>query len=151
LQRHVDAIDAVIASEASVSCLRRMHSRVLVGSELHRQERILLNTKPRNIPDPVVNLVQGQVRPIVRAKARASVASGAKLSAMVDELFAFLQRIGWDPYKDAEDLILQAGKYKEDYGCHPERIHDDRIHIQTQDEDFCKGNNRQRTTLLHGK
>jgi hypothetical protein len=47
-------------------------------SELHRQQSILLYAKTRSIPDRIVNLVQQQVRPIVRGKARAVVEFGAK-------------------------------------------------------------------------
>jgi hypothetical protein len=83
-----------------------------VISELHRQQTILLYAKTRSIPDRVVNLVQSQVRPMVRGKARSAVEFGAKISVSVRNGFAFLHRISWDPYNEAEDLIAQAKKYK---------------------------------------
>jgi hypothetical protein len=48
-----------------------------VISELHRQQCILLYAKTRSIPDRIVNLVQGQVRPIARGKERAAFEFGA--------------------------------------------------------------------------
>ncbi|MFN9694897.1 MAG: hypothetical protein ACK550_14060, partial [Synechococcaceae cyanobacterium] len=51
--------------------------KLLVISELHRQQTILLYSKTRSIPDRIVNLVQRQVRPMVRGKARAAVEFGA--------------------------------------------------------------------------
>ena len=86
-------------------------------SELLRQQSILLYAKTRSIPDRIVNLVQRQVRPIVRGKTRAAVEFGAKLSVSVRHGFAFLHRIDRDPYNEAVDLIPQAKKYKQELGC----------------------------------
>ena len=110
-------------------------------SELHRQQTILLYAKTRSIPDRIVNLVQRHVRPIVRGKARAAVEFGAKISVSVQNGFAFLHRISWDPYNESEDLISQAKKYKQDHGCYPERICADRIYINTKNRNFCTRNN----------
>jgi hypothetical protein len=57
--------------------------------------------------------------------------------------FAFLHRISWDPYNQAEDLIPQAKKYKQENGCYPERICADRIYINTKNRNFCTRNNIQ--------
>ena len=142
LQRNLDAIDALIASGAVLSGLKtHWWQKLLVISELNRQQNILLNAKTRSIPDRIVNLVQRQVRPIVRGKARAAVEFGAKISVSVRNGFAFLHRISWDPYNEGEDLIPQALKYKKEYGCYPERICADRIYINTKNRHFCTSNN----------
>jgi hypothetical protein len=52
-----------------------------------------------------------------------------------------LHRISWDPYNESEDLIPQAKKYKQEYGCYPERICADRIYINTKNRNFCTRNN----------
>jgi hypothetical protein len=84
LQRNLDAIDALIDSGAGLSALRaHWWRKLLVSSELHRQQTILLYAKVRSIPDRIVNLVQRRVRPIVRSKARAAVEFGAKISVSV--------------------------------------------------------------------
>jgi hypothetical protein len=93
------------------------------------------------MPDRIVNLVQRQVRPIARGKARAAFEFGAKISVSVRNGFAFLHRISWDPYNEAEDLIPQAKKYKQEHGCYPERICADRIYINTKYRNFCTRNN----------
>ena len=141
LQRNLDAIDALIATGASLSALKtHWWHKLLVISELHRQQSILLNAKMRSIPDRIVNLVQRQVRPIVRGKARAAVEFGAKISVSVRNGFAFLHRISWDAYNESEDLIPQAKKYNQEYGCYPERICADRIYINTKNKNFCTRN-----------
>jgi hypothetical protein len=142
LQRSLDAIDALIASGARLSGLKPHWCRkLLVISELQRQQTILLYAKTRSIPDRIVNLVQRQVRPIVRGKARAAVEFGAKISVSVRNGFAFLHRISWDPYNESDDLIPQAKKYKQEHGCYPERICADRIYINTKNRNFCTRNN----------
>jgi hypothetical protein len=141
LQRNLDAIDALIASGARLSALKtHWWRKLLVISELHRQQTILLYAKTRSIPDRIVNLVQRHVRPIVRGKARAAVEFGAKISVSVRNGFAFLHRISWDPYNESEDLIPQAKKYKQEHGCYPERICADRIYINTKNRNFCTKN-----------
>jgi hypothetical protein len=141
LQRNLDAVDVLIASGARLSGLKtHWWHKLLVISELHRQQSILLYAKTRSIPDRIVNLVQRQVRPIVRGKARAAVEFGAKISVSVRNGFAFLHRISWDPYNEAEDLIPQAKKYKQELGCYPERICADRIYINTKNRNFCTRN-----------
>jgi hypothetical protein len=142
LRRNLDAIDALIADGARLSELKtHWWHKLLVISELYRQQSILLNAETRSIPDRIVNLVQRHVRPIVRGKARAAVEFGAKISVSVRNGFAFLHRISWDPYNESEDLIPQAKKYKQEHGCYPERICADRIYINTKNRNFCTRNN----------
>jgi hypothetical protein len=58
LQRNLDAIDALIDSGAKLSSLKvHWWRKLLVISELHRQQTILLYSKTRSIPDRIVNLV----------------------------------------------------------------------------------------------
>ena len=141
LQRNLGAIDALIASGARLSGLKsHWWRKLLVISELHRQQTILLDSKTRSIPDRIVNLVQRHVRPIVRGKARAAVEFGAKISVSVRNGFAFLHRISWDPFNEADDLIPQAKKYKQEHGCYPQRICADRIYLNTKNRNFCKEN-----------
>jgi hypothetical protein len=78
LQRNLDAIDALIASGAKLLGLTtHWWHKLLVISELHRQQSILLYAKTRSMPDHIVNLVQRQIRPIARGKARAAFEFGA--------------------------------------------------------------------------
>jgi hypothetical protein len=133
LQRNLEAIDALIADGATLLALKKhWWHKLLACSELHRQQTILLQSKTRSIPERLVNLVQRQVRPIVRGKARAAVEFGAKNSVSVSNGFVFLHRLSWDAYNEGEDLISQAERYKQDNGCYPERICADRIYMDTK-------------------
>ncbi len=55
--------------------------------------------------------------------------------------FAFLHRISWDSCNEAEDLIAQARKCKQEYGCYMERICADRNYLNTKNRNFCTRNN----------
>jgi IS5 family transposase len=101
----------------------------------------LLNANTRSIPDRIVNLVQRHVRPIVRGKARAACEFGAKISVSVRNGFAFLHRISWDAFNESEDLIPQAKKHQQEYGCYPERICADRIYVNRKNRNFCTRHN----------
>ena len=141
LQRNLESIDALIAVGASLSALKQhWWQKLLACSELARQQAILLESNTRSIPHRLVHLVQKQVRPIVRGKARAAVEFGAKISITVENGFPFLHRISWDAYNEGGDLIAQAEKYKEDNGCYPERICADRIYINRENRHFCMRN-----------
>lgn len=99
LQLNLDAIDALTAAGVALSLLKtHWWQKLLVFSELHCQQRILLYAKARSIPDRIVNFVHRYARPIVRGKARAAVEFAAKISVFVRNGFAFLHRISWDPY-----------------------------------------------------
>ena len=142
LQGNLDAIDALITSSTMLSGLKtHWWQKLLVISEMHRQQSILFYSKTRSMPDRIVNLVQRQVRPMVRGKARAAVEFRAKISVSVRNGFAFLHRISWDPCNESEVLIPQAKKYKQKNGCYPERICADRIYINTKNRNFCARNN----------
>jgi IS5 family transposase len=78
---------------------------------------------------------------MIRGKARAAVEFGAKISVSARNGFALLHRISWDPYNEAEDLIAQAKKYKQENGCYPEGICADRICLNTKNRNFCTRNN----------
>jgi hypothetical protein len=77
LQRNLGDIDTLIASGVRLSDFKaHWWQKLLVISELYRQQSILLYSNTRRIPDRIVNLVQRQVRPIARGKARAAFEFG---------------------------------------------------------------------------
>ena len=87
LQRNLDAIDLLNTSGAMLSGLKTHWWQILlVISELHRQQSILLYSKTRSMPDRIVNLVQRHVRHIVRGKTRAAIEFGTKNSVCAKRL-----------------------------------------------------------------
>jgi len=95
----------------------------------------------RRIDDRIVNLSKPHVRPIVRGKAGKKTEFGAKISISDDNGFVDVDRISWDNYNEANDLIIRAEQYKEERGYYPERICADSIYMTFENKKFCADNN----------
>jgi IS5 family transposase len=114
LKRNLASIDALIACGGCLLAAgRHTYQRLLVVSELVRQQNILYHADSRSIPDRIVSLGQAHIRPIVRGKARCNVEFGAKISISVTgEGFTFLDRLSCDSYNEGELLRAQARAYR---------------------------------------
>jgi hypothetical protein len=140
LKRNLASIDALIACGGCLLAAgRHIYQKLLVVSELVRQQTILYHADSRSIPDRIVSLYQAHIRPIVRGKARCNVEFGAKISISVTgEGFTFLDRLSYDPYNEGEDLKAQAMAYRRRYGHYPEVICADQIYRTRSNRAFCQ-------------
>ena len=140
LKRNLASIDALIACGGYLLAAgRHIYQKLLVVSELVRQQAILYHADSRSIRDRIVSLCQAHIRPIVRGKARCSVEFGAKISISVTgEGFTFLDRLSYDPYNEGEDLKAQAIAYRRRYGHYPEVICADQIYRTRSNRAFCQ-------------
>jgi IS5 family transposase len=57
---------------------------------------------------------------------------GAKISISDDNGFVDVDRISWDNYNEASDLIARAKRYKEERGYYPARICADSIYMASE-------------------
>ncbi|MFW6732599.1 MAG: hypothetical protein ACODUE_12840 [Synechococcus sp.] len=64
----------------------------------------------------------------------------AKISISDDNGFVDVDRISWDNYNEANDLIMRAEQYKEERGYYPARIHADSIYMTFENKKFCTAN-----------
>ncbi len=94
----------------------------------------------RRIDDRIVNHSKPHVRPIVRGNAGKKTEFGAKISISDDNGFVDVDRISWDNYNEANDLIARAMEYKEERG-YPARICADSIYMTSDNKKFCADNN----------
>lgn len=110
LKRNLASIDALNACDASLLAAgRHACQKLLVVSELVRQQSIYYHSDSRSSPDRIVSLYQSHIRPIVRGKARCNGEFGAKISMSVtSDGLAFLDQLSFDPYNEGEDLKFQA-------------------------------------------
>ncbi len=140
LQRNLVSIDALIACGGSLLAAgKHWYHKLLVVSELVRQQRILYHTDSRSIPDRIVSLFQAHIRPIVRGKARCNVEFGAKISiAVTGDGFTYLDRLNFNPYNEGEDLKVQARAYWRRHGHYPEVICADQIYRTRANRAFCQ-------------
>ena len=109
LERNLHGIDVLITCGANhLAAGRHWYRKLVVDSELVRQQKILYHSDSKSIPDRI-SLYQALSRPIVRGKARSNVAFGATISiSATGNGFTFLDRLSFDPYNEGEDLQSQA-------------------------------------------
>jgi hypothetical protein len=140
LKRNLSSIDALIAvGGCLLAAGRHIYRKLLVVSELVRQQTILYHADSRSIPDRIVSLYQAHIRPIVRGKARCNVEFGAKISISVaGDGFTFLDRLSYDPYNEGEDLADQAMAYRRRHGHYPAVICADQIYRTRANRAFCQ-------------
>jgi IS5 family transposase len=140
LKRNLASIDALIpCGGCLLAAGRNTYQKLLVVSELVRQQTILYHADSRSIPDRIVSLYQAHIRSIVRGKARCNVEFGAKISISVTgEGFTFLDRLSYDPYNEGEDLKAQTMAYRRRYGHYPGVICADQIYRTRSNRAFCQ-------------
>jgi hypothetical protein len=140
LERNLTSIDALIACGGGLLAAGKYwYHKLLVVSELVRQQRILYHSDSRSIPDRIVSLFQAHIRPIVRGKARSNVEFGAKISISVTgEGFTYLDRMSYAPYNEGEDLKVQARAFRRRHGHYPEVICADQIYRTRANRAFCQ-------------
>ena len=129
-KRNLASIEALIAcGEMLLVAGRHIYQKLLVVSELVRQQTILYHADSRSIPDQIVSLYQSHIRPIVRCKARCNVEFGVRISfSVTGEGFTFLDWLSYDSYNEGEDLKAQAMAYRRRHGQYPEVICADQIY-----------------------
>ena len=114
------------------------YKKLLVVTEVYRQQLSMYEKKEQSIQDRIVSLTQPHIRPIVRGKAGKSVEFGAKLSASCRNGYVFLDRISWDNFNESVDLKTQVEEFKRFTGFYPESIHVDRIYRRRDNRAWCK-------------
>jgi len=90
------------------------------------------------IDNRIVNLSKPHARPIVRGKAGKKTEFGLKISISDDNGFVDVDRISWDNYNEANDLIERAKQYKEERGFYPARICADALYMTVENKKFCR-------------
>jgi transposase, IS5 family len=139
VKRNLTHIDTLIAAGASLSKLsRQRYRRLLVVSELMRQQQWMYDQNVRRIDDRIVSLAQPHVRPIVRGKAGTPVEFGAKIAVSCVDGKVFLERLSWDNFNESVALPEQVEIYKIRFGCYPKSLHVDQIYRTKVNRAYCK-------------
>jgi transposase, IS5 family len=139
VKRNLGHIDALIAAGASISELNQQaYRKLLVVSELFRQQQEMYDNKEHRIDDRIVSLSQPHVRPIVRGKAGTPVEFGAKIAASCAEGYVWLDRLSWDNFNESGDLPEQVERFKQRFGHYPESVYADQIYRTRANRNYCK-------------
>jgi hypothetical protein len=89
-RRNLAHIDMLIAAGASLARLdKQLYRKLLVISELFRQQQWMYQHRQHRLEDRLVRIAQPHVRPIVRGKAGTPVEFGAKIVSSCVEGYVF--------------------------------------------------------------
>ncbi len=148
LRRNLAHIDTLIAAGASLAQLDpQLYRKLLVISELFRQQQWMYQHRQRRIDDRIVSIAQPHVRPIVRGKAGTPVEFGAKIAISCVEGYGFLEHLDWNSFNESTHLPEQIERFKQRFGHYPASVHADQIYRTRANHQYC----RERGIRLSGK
>lgn len=75
---------------------------------------------------------------MVRGKKAADVEFGAKVSISLVDGYAFVDKLGWDNYNEAELLPDAVERYRRRYGHYPEAVMADKLYRNMDNLRYCK-------------
>lgn len=138
LQRNIAHIKKQSQTVSMGVLKRNLYRDLLVISELHRQQKIMYDTKTKRIDARIVSIWFPHVRPIKRGKANAATEFGAKLHMSLVKGFAFAERIDWNNFNEGTDLIATVETYRRRFGFYPQSVHADKIYRNKKNREYCK-------------
>ena len=112
--------------------------RIDVIRKVYEQHDYMYCNKTHTVPDRIVSISQPHIRPIVRGKAKAPTEFGAKLDLSIENGFARVEKLSFDPYNESDVLISAAEQYCKRNGNYPERILANKIYRNRKNLTFCK-------------
>lgn len=133
--KHIETLSHEVSLK-HLTC--HQYYNLLVANELYRQQWEMYSQRSNRIDDRIVSISQPHIRPIVRGKVKSPTEFGAKLSLAVVDGYAYPDRISWDAYNEAGDLVMHTQRYRDRYGCYPVSIHADKIYRTLDNRRFCK-------------
>jgi len=129
LRRNLSQIDNLLVPGQEIPLSYPMLRKYWIIQHVYAQQETMYRTKTRRCDDRIVSIHQPHVRPIVRGKQNKPVEFGAKLSvSLTEDGLASVDRIGWDAFHEAGDLMLQVEQFKKRYGYYPEAVVADPIY-----------------------
>ena len=148
LRRNLAHIDKLITAGATLAQLdKQLYRKLLVISELFRQQQWMYQQRQHRIEDRIVSLAQPHVRPIVRGKAGTPVEFGAKIAISCVNGFVFLDHLDWNNFNESSDLPEQIERFKRRLGHYPASVHADQIYRTSANRKYCQ----ERGIRLSGK
>ena len=138
IRRDMGYIAQLVQTGAKLSS--KQADRLNIVTTVYEQQRLMFESRTHSIPQRIVSLAQPWVRPIVRGKAHANTEFGSKLHISLVNGYARIERLDFEPFNESEGLWRAVARYRERYGCYPERILADKIYRSRQTLAFCKEN-----------
>lgn len=139
VRRDLKIVQSLLKETASLEALStRQYKKLLVVSEIYRQQREMYEGKHHRVEDRIVSLSQPHVRPIVRGKASSEVEFGAKIAVSKVNGCCRIETLSWDSFNEGTRLTEAVKRYKERFGCFPKVILADKLYRNRENLDYCK-------------
>jgi hypothetical protein len=139
VRRNLDSIAKQVKLGAGLWFLSKdLYRKLLVISELYRQQKLMYDENTHKVEDRIVSISQPHLRPIVRGKANASVEFGAKVATVHIGGFSFVIHLDYDNFSEAQYLKKSAEEYKRIFGFYPKVIIGDRAYATNDNRNYCK-------------
>jgi hypothetical protein len=138
VERNLDSIDKILQYSNLYLLSKAQYKNLFVIQTVFDQQKEMYDERKHQVSDRIVSISQPHVRPIKRGKAKAQTEFGAKLSIALIDGFAYLDRVSFDSYNEAGDLMEQIEEYKRRKGYYPESVHADKIYRNRENLKYCK-------------
>jgi hypothetical protein len=139
VRRNLNSIAKQVEQGASLGVLGHdLYRKLLVISELYRQQKQMYYEKTNRIEDRIVSISQPHIRPIVRGKSGKPVEFGAKVATVNIGGFSFVINMAYDNFSEAKYLEKSAEEFKRMFGFYPKVIIGDKAYGTKDNRKFCK-------------
>ena len=139
VRRNLESIAKQLEEGACLESLgKELYRKLLVISELYRQQKEMYDEKKNKVDDRIVSISQPHLRPIVRGKARTPVEFGAKVATVHIGGFSFVIRLDYNNFSEAQYLEQSVEEYKRMFGFYPKVVIGDRAYATNENRKICK-------------
>ena len=139
VRRNLDSIAKQVALGAELGKLDiGLYRKLLVISELYRQQKQMYDEKKHSIEERIVSISQPHLRPIVRGKEHKAVEFGAKVAIALVGGFSLMIRMDYNNFSEAKYLKASVEEYKRIFGFYPKVIIGDRAYTTNENRNYCK-------------
>lgn len=136
VRRDLRYLDEFLAQGVELETKQR--ERLVVIRRVYEQQEYMYCNNTHKVSDRIVSISQPYVRPIVRGKAKDPTEFGAKLDLSLDNGFARVEKLSFDPYNESEVLVNSIEQYYKRNGHYPERVLVDKIYRNRKNLAYCK-------------
>lgn len=108
VRRDLKYIDGFLANRVELESGQT--ERIDVIRKVYEQQDYMYCNNTHKVPDRIASINQPYIRPIVRGKAKKPTEFGVKLNLSIDNGFARVGRLSFDPYNESEERSVRREK-----------------------------------------
>lgn len=138
MRRDLSHIDNLLEKTPDIDLPQRHTLWLDTIRTLYEQQLHMYRNRTHTVTNRIVSISQPHVRAMVRGKKAADVEFGAKVSISLVDGYAFVDKIGWDNYSEAELLPDAVERYRQRYGYYPEAVLADKLYRNRDNLRYCK-------------